>query len=255
MKNGIRWKSYYSNGDNRTKLPHTSCPPLSTESKFGANENYQTPTHHIPSLVSITLSNQSKTGCLQSPMALLSNDCYEIQNQFLQSLGTKTMGQIFMSLIIRNMWDTAWDVCNNRNHTLNSPNGPTKTKIIKFIMERITYHYNIGTTVLPQRCHFLSHTTIHALLYCPVRHKISWIVEISSLQASYQVRSTKGGLDTYQIILSWISNGRLIPSLSQFEETPPLRKTYGADQQRTLFIEQGDEPNTEQISVPWPTTK
>ena len=49
----------------------------------------------------------------------------------------------------RKLWDTAWDVWNYSNHSLHTTDGPTKSKILQTIKERITYHFDRGILGLP----------------------------------------------------------------------------------------------------------
>ena len=161
-------------------------------------------------------------------MGLMSYDCTEIQNLRFQSLGAKTTGEIWISSLIRKLWDTAWDVRKYINRTLHLTDGPTKTEILRLINKRITYHLNRGMTGLPHICQFLFRTTTHTLLSRPVHQRLSWLAATSRVRWCSQRRSTREShLDADKILLERITRGRLIPSLTQFGEAPPLRTTIG----------------------------
>ena len=51
-------------------------------------------------------------------MGMLSHDWADTKNIYLQSLGAKTTGKIWIHSLIRKLWDTVWDVWNYRNHNL-----------------------------------------------------------------------------------------------------------------------------------------
>ena len=74
--------------------------------------------HSLP--VARAFENQTKIGCLKALMGLLENNCPEIQTPHLQSLVENTSGKIWISLLIRKIWDVAWDFWNFRNHNLHA---------------------------------------------------------------------------------------------------------------------------------------
>ena len=123
-------------------------------------------------------------------------------------------------------------------HTLHATDSPTKTEILKTINERITYYFRIGMTVLSQRCLSLFHLSIHILLARPMHQRLSWLADISSNIICAPLRVIRNRyLDTDERLLGFIIKGRLIPSLTQFDETPLLRTNTGLPLQETLFIE------------------
>ena len=110
--------------------------------------------HPPPPLLTLQFSrkfkNQSNIGWLQSLMGLLSHDWAYIQNLYLQSLGAKVTGHIWIYSLIRILWDTNWDICNYMNHNLHAKDGPTEIDILACINTVITYHPLRGMTGLPQ---------------------------------------------------------------------------------------------------------
>ena len=132
---------------------------------------------------------------------------------------------------------------NYQNYPLQSTNRTTKMEILNYISKRGIYHYNICMTYIPHICHLLFQITIHTLLYIPVIHILSLIAVVSSARISSQRRDTKGTLDTDRILLILITNVRIIPYPSKFEESLPLQTTSCIDPLRSVFIEQEDDPN------------
>ena len=80
------------------------------------------------------------------------------QNAYPQYLRSKVTGQIWVSSLIRKLWDIAWDMWNYRNHTLHASDGSTKAAVLSHINAIISYHFNCGTKGLDTRCHFLFET-------------------------------------------------------------------------------------------------
>ena len=173
-------------------------------------------------------------------MGLLSHDWAYIQNLYLQSLGAKVTGHIWIYSLIRILWDTNWDICNYMNHNLHAKDGPTEIDILACINTIITYHPLRGMTGLPQIWHLLFTTNAHTLFPHPVRQRLSWIVATSNTCRCSQQKPNKSTylLDIYQTPLDRITNVRLIPSLSKFEQITHFFTTRDPDQSRTLFIEQ-----------------
>ena len=150
--------------------------------------------------------------------------CAEIQNLHLQSLGAKTTGKIWISSLISKMWDVAWDLWNFRNHTIYATECPRKIEIINLINKRVTRHPEKGTIGLPIRCHFLFHTSIHTLITRPIQQCLFWIAATTnSRQCFHPHASTRRLPDTDKLLFGIITMGRLIPTLYQIDEDPPLR--------------------------------
>ena len=49
---------------------------------------------------------------------------------------------MWISYLIRKLWDSAWYIRKYRDHTLHATDGPTKKN--SFINTIVTYHYNRG---------------------------------------------------------------------------------------------------------------
>ena len=116
--------------------------------------------------------NQTNIGWLKALMGLLAKNWSEVQNLHIQFLGSKTSGKIWISLLIRKIWDVAWEFWNFRNNTLHGPEGPRKLDIIDLINKGVTRHLEKGSIGLPTQFHFLFHTSIHTLLTRPIRKRL-----------------------------------------------------------------------------------
>ena len=136
-------------------------------------------------------------------MGLISHDWSEVQNAYLRSLGTKISRVIWISALIRKLWDTAWDIWNFRNHTLHDTDAPPKMEILSIINTRVSRHFNIGISGLTIRCHFLFKANTHTLLSRPVRQRLLWIAAVSSSCQCYQINLNRKRnlLETDQFLL------------------------------------------------------
>ena len=61
-------------------------------------------------------------------MRLMSHDWAELKNVYLRSLGEKITGVRWITELTRELWDTACDIWNFRNHILHASDGPKKRK-------------------------------------------------------------------------------------------------------------------------------
>ena len=170
-------------------------------------------------------------------MDLISHDCEEIQNSYLWSLEDKLSRQIWISSLIRNLWDTAWDMWIFINHTLHTTYGQTKTEIITPINKRVTYHNNQGMTGLSEIFHFLFKTNIHTLLSFNVCQLLPWLVAKSSACQCPQRKSNKGDYppDVDQLLLICIHTSCIIPKLTTFYQNPSFRTAAGPDKSHSLL--------------------
>ena len=75
-------------------------------------------------------------------MGLISHDWDEVKNVYLRSLGSKITGVIWISALIRKLWDTAWEIWNFSNHNLHATYAPQKTEILGLINTRTSQHFN-----------------------------------------------------------------------------------------------------------------
>ena len=192
------------------KTPHPPLPPLTTY---------------------LSVQNLKKTSIswIQDLMRLIAHGWREIQISYLRSLGAKISGQIWISSLIRNLWETAWYIWNFRNATLHATDGPKKTEILPRINTRVIYHYNQGITGLPKICHLLFKTNIHTLLYCPIRQRLAWIASISSDFRCYQINSNNRNYppDVDQLLVSLIhTRGLFYEPL--FQDLLDVRKAYNS---------------------------
>ena len=88
------------------------------------------PPPNTTTMVDTTLKKKNNIKCLQSITGLLVNEWEEKNNFYLQSLRAKVTGQIWVSSLIRKLWDTAWEMWNYINHTLHATNEPTKSAVL-----------------------------------------------------------------------------------------------------------------------------
>ena len=173
-------------------------------------------------------------GCLQDLMGILENNWSEIQNLHLQSLGANTSGKIWISLLIKKIWDVVSYFWNFWNHTLHAIEGPRKLHIIDIINKRFSCHHKKVSIGLPFRCHFLFHTSIHTLLICPIWKRLSWLAVRWCLCPNTSRRILH---DTYELLLGRITTGRLSPTLSHIDYGPPLQTTIGPWPPCSLYSE------------------
>ena len=124
---------------------------------------------NIPTQVEEVFNKQNNIGCLQALTWLLAQEWAETHNAYLKYLGAKVTGWIWVSSLIRKLWDIAWDIWNYRNHTLKTSDLPTKATLLTHANTRISYHFNRGTIRLATTCHFLFKTKENNLLYIPIR--------------------------------------------------------------------------------------
>ena len=129
----------------------------------------------LPIAMDRAFENQTKIGWLQALMEILANNWSETQNLHLKSQGANNPGKIWISLLIRKLWDVSWDFWNFRNHALHATDGPRKLNITELINNRVTCNLKKGSIGLPTRCHLLFHTSIQTLLTRPIRQHLSWI--------------------------------------------------------------------------------
>ena len=128
--------------------------------------------------------------------------------------------------LIWKLWDTAWSICNYKNHTFHSTDGITKTEVLIIINKIITYQLNRVTTCLKHIYQFIFHITIHTLLFSPVLQHLSWISPMSSVGiCAHWIATSKMHLYADEILLDKTTRGRLIPALTKFDEDLPLRTT------------------------------
>ena len=151
----------------------------------------------------------------------------------------KISGRIWIYPLIRNLWDTNWDIWNYRNHKLHTTNGQTKTEILACVNTIFTYHLNQGMEGLKEIYHLIFKTSIHTLLYSPVHQCLSWIVDASSARQCSQRNLNKSSnpTDIYQLLLSCIHNTCLIPELTVFNKTNCFITIARPDKTCSLFIE------------------
>ena len=151
-------------------------------------------------------------------MGLLANNLLEIQNLYLQFLGANKKGVIWISALIRKLWDINWYFWNFQNHMLYATYGTSKLGIIELVNKRVTHHLEIGATVLPTRCHFLFHTSLYTLLSHPIRQQLSWLAATYSAKRCLRRRNPRIRLpDPDELLPGKIIMGILIPSLSKIE--------------------------------------
>ena len=124
-------------------------------------------------------------------MGLLVNNCEEIQNLHLQSLGAKNTGKIWIPSIISKMWDFAWDLWNSQNHTTHAAEVPRKLENIDLMNKRVTCHLEKLTIGLPILCQFLFHTSIHTLLTRLIRKRLSWPDATNSARKCIQPHASR----------------------------------------------------------------
>ena len=171
-------------------------------------------------------------------MGLLANKWAEIQNLHLQPLGEKNSGKIWISLLIRKLWDVSWDFWNFRNHALHATDGPRKLNITELINNRVTCNLKKGSIGLPTRCHLLFHTSIQTLLTRPIRQHLSWIAATTITRLWLQHHAPMRRIpDIDEPLLGRITMGRLIPTLLQIAKDPQIRTTIGPPPSRSLHIE------------------
>ena len=84
-------------------------------------------------------------------MGLIPHNWVEVQNAYIRSLGAKITGVIWISALIRKLWDTAWEIWNFRNHTIHSTDGHPKTEILGLINTRVARHLSRGISGPPIR--------------------------------------------------------------------------------------------------------
>ena len=108
-------------------------------------------------------------------MGILANKWAEIQNLHLQPLGEKNSGKIWISLLIRKLWDVTWELWNLRNQTLYATYVTSKLEIIELVNKRVTHHLKKGSIGILTQCHFLFHTSFHNILTRPIRQQLSWL--------------------------------------------------------------------------------
>ena len=75
----------------------------------------------------------------------------------------KCKGHISEMDIIKKLWDMAWDICNQHNHILHTPEGPVKNYRLEKINTRLRIYHARGMSGLPIRCQLLFHTNYHYL--------------------------------------------------------------------------------------------
>ena len=85
-----------------------------------------------------------------------------------------------MASLIRNLWDTVWDMWNARNHILHSTDGSTKSRMIRKVNAIIEYHHVRGLVGIPECCRFLFNTSLSSIMYFPFRQQLSWLATIPS---------------------------------------------------------------------------
>ena len=129
---------------------------------------------------------------LQVLVGLLYHDWEDIHIIYLQSLGVNNTGHIWVSSLIKTLWDTVWYIWNYKTHTIRSTDGTTKTDILACIETIINYHLLRFTTRLPQRLHFFFKTNAHNLLSRLFLQHLSWLASIYSARRCAQRKPRKG---------------------------------------------------------------
>ena len=91
-----------------------SAPHLISAILFGINSwrkrQLTYPSTPLPFSVFKAFKNQEEIGWIQALMGITAYNWAEIKNIHLQYIGAKTTGKIWISSLIREFWDTAWDV-------------------------------------------------------------------------------------------------------------------------------------------------
>ena len=135
----------------------------------------------LPTTVANSFKKQTNIGCIQALMGLIYHYWAELQNTYLRSLGTKNSGLIWIFALIRKLWNTAWVICNSRNHTVQATVWPQKN------VNPISYQYKSLPTLRqriprnPQNMPVPIKKNPHSpLLTCPPET----VMDISSLQCS-----------------------------------------------------------------------
>ena len=84
------------------------------------------PPNTLTTPVANAFKKQTNIGWLQSLMGLISHDWEEIQSAYLRSLAADISRVIWISSIIRKLWNNNWDIWNFRNHNLHATDVPRK---------------------------------------------------------------------------------------------------------------------------------
>ena len=181
---------------------------------------------------------------LQSFTGILTKDWEGIQNIYLQSLGAKIYFRRCISSLIKNIWRISWDLCHYRNHTLHYTDGPTNTDILSNINDWVNYHFHRVINDIPQQYHLHIKTNIRTLLSCLVWKYLSWIStsSISCLWSKHKLTKKAQTPNTNQLLITVITNIRLVTSLRKLEQASPLFTTTCTYYTLILLIERYDKP-------------
>ena len=118
---------------------------------------------HIPLEISNNYYTQSIIGRPQELMVILYQNWSEVKHLYLQPLSAKVTYQRWISSLIKKLWDMAWDICNQHNHILHTPEGPVKNYRLEKINTRLRIYHARGISGLPIRFQLILHTNYHYL--------------------------------------------------------------------------------------------
>ena len=158
---------------------------------------------------------------------------------YLQSLGSKLTGLVWIEYLIRKLWDALRGTWNHRNHNLHTTEGKVKMALLENINNRVRFNLRRGMFRLPYRCKFLFNKNLHSLLSWPVRQRISWIASVSSarLCSQWQTPQSIPKKGTNQSLIYHIIESWLIPSLTKKDQNPPIHTNISLNRPITIHIE------------------
>ena len=105
---------------------------------------------------------------------------------YLQSLGSKLTGLVWIEYLIRKLWDALRGTWNHRNHNLHTTEGKVKMALLENINNRVRFNLRRGMFRLPSRCQFIFNTNLHSLLSRPVHQRLSLISAVSITRLCYR---------------------------------------------------------------------
>ena len=166
-------------------------------------------------------------GCFQALMGLLLQKWSDINHLYLQYLGAKVTGLRWILSIIRKLWKTLWDTWNHQNHNILIPKGPLKMDLLENINCRVRFNLWRGMSGIPMQYQSPLNKNTHSLLSHLFCQYLSWIMAISSarLWLRQKNHSRLNQQDTDQILITYVIEIRLIPSLTTHPPPPLLVKT------------------------------
>jgi hypothetical protein len=112
----------------------------------------------------------------------------EVQQRYLEWLGSRKSGLRWLTALIHKLWDIAWDMWDHRNRVLHD----TENSVARDLeIQQITAEFQLGTAGLPALAKAMFRRGLRPLLQQQPAYQTAWLIRIQAARARAERRDER----------------------------------------------------------------